>query len=149
MGDILDVTFSAATICHWKGQGNISPSSQSGHLVRYFLSPHRWTCSVSKTNADTHCQHTAHTPSGAAQGWAQPCVCHLEDTPPQTEFHQSAERLKMRQPIAAGKRWSPSLQPNPSLQEYQEFSTLDSGRLVLKPHCKTTQTKYNTVRNPI
>lgn len=54
--------------------------------------------------AATHCQRTARTPSGVAPGWARPCACRLEDTPPRSGFHQSTERSEMRKPIAEGER---------------------------------------------
>lgn len=127
MGDILDVSVSAAAICNWQGHRNISGSCQSGHSVWYFCLHTHWTCSSVKTNAATHCQRTARTPSDVAPGWARPCACRLEDTPPQSGFHQSAERSEMRKPIAEGERWDPSLQPQTSLKK--EFSTLDSSSL--------------------
>lgn len=73
-------------------------------MVGYFCHHIVEHVAIKDKNADTHCRHTAHTPRGVALGWARPCVCRLGDTPPQTDFHQSAERLKMRRPTAAGKR---------------------------------------------
>lgn len=55
-------------------------------------------------NATTHCQRTAHTPSGVAPGSGRLCACHLEDTPLLSGLHQLAAHLKRPKPIGEGEK---------------------------------------------
>lgn len=128
MGDILDVFVRAAAICHERTWEHLSQLS----VKRFTLisSPLLVITPLGSkvfrdNHAVTHCQSKAHTPSGAAPGWAWPCVCRLGDTPPPRGLRQSARPPNTRKPIARGERWLPSLQPQTRL----EFSTMDRGRM--------------------